>query len=194
MTGEKPQLKMVWPEAKSDQRPSVSVPDVYQIRQCFPNDQTSFLTLMSACGWEFSEDRLAYCQSRLLPHGWFAVTPTESTQIVASAMSLHNYSGRSMFSGTLGWVGCLPEHRGKRLGAVVTAAATSRLLEAGYTDVELYTEHFRHPAIAIYFQLGYVPYIYNDAVKQVWREVCEQIGREFSPDVWPHGENAYPSI
>lgn len=188
MTGEKPQLKMVLSEAKLDQ----PLPTGYQMRQCTSSDKASFLALMSACGWDFGDDQLRYCQSRILPGGWFAVTTTGSTSIVASAMSLHNYSGRSMFAGTLGWVGCLTEHRGKRLGKAVSAAATSRLLEAGYTEVELYTEHFRHSAIAIYFQLGYVPYIYGDAVKEVWREVCEEIGREFSPGDWPHGENAFP--
>jgi mycothiol synthase len=184
---------MVWPEQRLGQPPCVELHERYLLRQCVAGDEPSFFDLMSACGWGFNEELLRYCRSRLLPAGWFVVTSPPSVAVVASAMSLHNYTGRSTYSGTLGWVGCLPGHRGNGLGAAVASAATARLLHGGYWDVELYTEHFRQPAIETYFRLGYVPYIYSDAVAETWRAVCRQLGREFTPQAWPHGDNAYPS-
>lgn len=189
---QKPQLKMIWSPHKLDQPPVYSLPAGYEIRLGDEGDDADFVDLMAACGWEFGQERLDYCKSKLLPAGWFLVTEPAGTQLAASAMSLHNYSGRSTCAGTLGWVGCRPEHRGQGLGTVVTAAATARLLQSGYKHVELYTEHFRLPAIATYFRLGYIPYIYNQAVAEVWQEVCVQINQTFAPDQWVHGDNAYP--
>ena len=194
----RPQLKMVWPEARLDERPAHPVPSGYRLAQADPSSEASFLALMEACGWEFDDRLMAFCYSRLLPDGWFVVrsdgdgTDDDGT-IVASAMSLHNYTERSPCSGTLGWVGCLPQHRGRSLGAVVSAAATARLLQGGYTNVELYTEHFRLPAIETYFRLGFIPYIYSPAVEEVWSDVCRAIGRRFEPHAWPHGTDAHPT-
>ncbi|MFK8113532.1 MAG: GNAT family N-acetyltransferase [Rubripirellula sp.] len=189
---EKPQLKMVWSPANLTDILERAVPAGYRLQQCTEQAESSFVALMADCGWEFDQERLNYCRSRLLPDGWFAITESDSSTIVASAMSLHNYTGRSTFAGTLGWVGCLREHRGRGLGAVVVAAATARLLERGYHHVELYTEYFREPAIATYFRLGYVPYLYNADVEQLWQEVCEGIQQPFTPEDWPRGNNAYP--
>lgn len=189
-----PQLKMIWPASRIDERPCLPLDRGFELRLGEQADEAAFCELMKLCGWEFDQPRMEYCYSRLLPRGWFLVTDLASGKVVASAMSLHNYTGRSTFSGTLGWVGCAPEQRGRKLGSFVSAAVISRLLDAGYTDIELYTEHFREPAIVSYFRLGFCPYLYNDAVTEVWREVCARTGHPFTPDRWPTGDNAYPLI
>jgi mycothiol synthase len=189
----KPQLKMIWSPAKLQQPPTVVVPAGFQLRQCTDKDESAFVALMRDCGWEFDQQRLDYCRARLLPDGWFLLTQTGTKQIAATAMSLHNYTGRSPYSGTLGWVGCSTQFRGCGLGFVVVAAATTRLIQRGYQHVELYTEYFRHPAIVTYFRIGYVPYLYNQPVERVWQEVCAEIGQPFTPQLWPHGDNAFPS-
>lgn len=165
----------------------------YRLRLQEPEDEPSYVQLMSACGWEFDQQRLNYCHSRVIPNGWFVVTPEDSDLIIASAMALHNYTERSIYSGTLGWVGCLPEHRGNALGTFVTKAVINRLIEAGYEEIELYTEYFREAAIVSYFRIGFLPYLYDDPVKQVWKDVCQSIGHDFTPDSWPSGNNAFPN-
>ncbi len=189
---EKPQLKMAWPTDRLDQPPHVETADRYRRRIGDRDDEVSFLALMRRCGWDFDRQRLDYCYSRLLPAGWFVVVDA-SENLVASAMAFHNYSGLSTYSGTLGWVGCDPDHRGRKLGSVVAAAVTTKLLQAGYADIELYTEHYRQPAIASYLAMGYVPYLYNDAVTQLWHHVCDCLGHPFTPDKWPSGTNAFPT-
>ena len=191
----KPQLKMIWPTARLSDPPSSELPPTYIMRICRESDEHDFIDLMHRCGWEdWGDERLAYCKSRVLPSGWFVVIDSASSELVASAMSLHNYSGKLPCSGTLGWVGCAPDHRGRGLGQAVVAAVTSRLIEIGYRHIELYTEHFRTAALHSYLRLGYVPYLYCDAVKEVWSEVCDTLAFPFTPQDWPAGELAFPKV
>lgn len=190
----KPQLKMNWPESRLDTPPRPKISEGYSIRQCTPDDEPAFLQLMHDCGWpDWGPERMAYCKSRVLPQGWFLVHASGSDRLVASAMSLHNYSGKSPQSGTLGWVASHPDVRGQGLGCAVVASATLRLVLAGYRDIELYTEYFRAPALRLYLNLGYVPYLYNDAVTELWQELCVDLDWPFTPSQWPAGNNAFPS-
>jgi mycothiol synthase len=99
-------------------------------------------------------------------------------------MCLHNYSGRSPFTGDVGWVACPPEHRGHRLGLCLTAHATRRFLEAGYTAIQLHTEYYRIPAIKTYLHVGYVPSIARGEGSARWEGVCRKLGWPFTPEVW----------
>ncbi len=58
-------------------------------------------------------------------------------------------------------------------------------MDADYEDIQLRTEYFRLPAIKTYLRLGYLPVLYCEEVEEMWREVCEQLPWEFSPDRWP---------
>jgi hypothetical protein len=53
----------------------------------------------------WDEAKLAYNMNRIIPGGWFLATDL-SRQVVATAMCLHNYSGRLPFTGDVGWVAC----------------------------------------------------------------------------------------
>ncbi|QDT12377.1 GNAT family N-acetyltransferase [Planctomycetes bacterium K23_9] len=191
----KPQLKMTWPVDRLADPPTVTLPSEYSLRLCAEHDETAFVALMHGCGWDdWDSERLAYCKSRLLPEGWFVVIEDASEELVGSAMSLHNYSEKLPYSGTLGWVGCAPNHRGRGIGSALASAATARMIEGGYRHIELYTEHFRTAALRSYLRLGYVPYLYNDAVANVWQEICATLSWPFTPKAWPVGDDAFPSV
>jgi GNAT superfamily N-acetyltransferase len=81
--------------------------------------------------------------------------------------------------GELGWVAGDPDHRGKGLGGCVCAAATRRLLEAGYSDIFLRTDDFRLAAIKTYLTLGYVPLLFAPDMAARWKEVFRQLGMTF---------------
>jgi GNAT superfamily N-acetyltransferase len=67
----------------------------------------------------------------------------QSGAMVASAMGLHDHSDRHPFGAELGWVAVDPHHRRKGLGTAVCASVTTRLIQAGYQDIHLYTEDLR---------------------------------------------------
>ena len=74
-----------------------------------------------------------------------------------------------------------PEHSGKRLGAVVSAAATRRLVEAGYTDIYLLTDDFRLPAIKTYLSLGWRPVLGEAGMADRWSAVEQQLAGSQRP-------------
>ena len=79
-------------------------------------------------------------------------------------------------SSTLGlWVAADPDHRGRKLGTLVSGAATRRLVEAGYRRIYLLTDDFRLPAIRIYLALGYTPLYHAPDMPERWQSVLQQL-------------------
>ena len=107
-----------------------------------------------------------------------------SDQIVCTAMALHNYKGTYPFWGELGWLAGNPDHAGRGLGLVVSAAVTSRLMDAGYQYMQLFTEDYRLSAIKTYLKLGYVPSLYLEDMNDRWKAICENLGWSFTPENW----------
>ena len=173
---EKPQLHMVWP-ANRPECPSAHLPTGgYCIRTFRSGDEKRFLALMALSDFDpWDEAKLSYNMNRIIPEGWFFVEDAAG-QVVATAMCLHNYSGRSPFTGDVGWVFCHPDHRGCGLGRYLCARVTRRFLEAGYTAIQLHTEYYRLAAIQTYLKLGYVPLIESAEVAALWQEVSTQLG------------------
>jgi len=181
---EKPQLRMKWPSASRRHCPPVNPPAQYAVRTFRIGDEQAFLTLMSCLDFEpWDEAKLAYNMNRIIPEGWFFATDS-SHQIVATAMCLHNYSGRSPFTGDVGWVACHPDHRSQGLGRCLCASVTRRFLEAGYTAIQLHTEYYRLPAIKTYLHLGYVPSIASPKTLALWEGVCAKLSWPLTPEAW----------
>jgi mycothiol synthase len=70
------------------------------------------------------------------------------------------------------------------LGRAVSAAATRRLVEAGYESIRVGTQDHRLPAIKIYLTMGYVPYLYAADMKERWERICAQLDWAFAPEQW----------
>jgi len=181
---EEPQLRMVWPAASRRHCPAVHPAAGYSVRTFRAGDEQGFLSLMSLMDFDPWDDaKLDYNMSRIIPDGWFFATDP-SDRPIGTAMCLHNYTGRSPFTGDVGWVACHPEHRGRRLGLCLTAHATRRFLDAGYTAIQLHTESYRLPALKTYLTLGYVPSIASEEAWAAWEKACRALRWAFTPDAW----------
>jgi mycothiol synthase len=184
MSLEKPQLHMVWPFRRLLRCPASAIAAGYTIRTYQLGDEEAFLRLMSLMDFDpWDEAKLEYNKNKVIPEGWFFVTDA-SDQIVATAMCLHNYTGHSPFTGDVGWVACHPDHRGNHLGLSLCGQVTDRFLAAGYTLIQLHTEHYRLPAIKTYLRLGYVPHLAADGAAGLWQAVCTRLDWPFDPDRW----------
>jgi mycothiol synthase len=91
--------------------------------------------------------------------------------VVATALATHSPTELHPFGAQLGWVAADPEHKGRKLGTVVSAAATARMLQAGYRRIYLQTDDFRLPAIKVYLDLGYEPLLYCEGMAERWQDV-----------------------
>jgi mycothiol synthase len=179
------QLRMIWPAKLLDTPPVVQLPSDYTMRLYRRGDESRFYEILELAGWEgWDDERLEPWLAKILPGGWFMVIHTKSNEIVATAMALHNYKGVHPFWGELGWLACDPAHTGKGLGMAVSAAVTARLIDAGYRNIQLFTEDYRLPALKNYLKLGYIPLLYAPDMQERWRAICTRLHWPFTPEDW----------
>lgn len=189
------QLQMVWPAGRREEPPPVHLPPGYTLRTYRRGDEPRFFHLMALAGWPgWDDEKLQPWLLRIPPECWFMVIHDESGELVASAMGLHDHSDLHPFGGELGWVAADPAHGGKGLGAAVCAAVTARLLQAGYTDIHLYTEDWRLAALKTYLKLGFLPFLLAPDMAERWRSVCMQLAWPFTPERWESKTDFPPDL
>jgi len=180
-----PQLRMVWPQNQPGRKLNKIYSKGYEIRLYKAGDERRFFKIMSLSGWEgWDQAVLAPWLAKIIPDGWFMVIDQPSGQIVSTAMALHNYKGTYPFWGELGWLASDPAYSGQELGLVASAAVINRLIDAGYRNIQLFTEDFRLPAIKTYLKLGFVPSIYAEGMIERWKELCQSLNWPFNPGDW----------
>lgn len=183
--GHSTQLRMIWPRHLLGTPPEAALPAGYRLHFGRPGDEPHFFQLMARVGWPgWDAAHFQRWQPRIVPQGWFVVVHEPTQGIVASAMALRDEKEFSCQGGELGWVSCDPAHRGKGLGAAVSAAATARLLQEGFSHIHLYTEEWRLAALKLYLRLGYAPLLYAPDMPERWCSVCAAVGRLFTPEIW----------
>lgn len=177
---------MVWPERLLSAPPSVSVSEGYALRIYAPGDDNGFFELMDRAGFPgWNPPILQSWLQKVLPGGFYFAVERNGETLAATAMACHNPSPLHPFGGTLSCVAVAPEHRGRGLGRTVSAAATRRLLNGGYTDIYMETDDWRLPAISIYLKMGWVPFLFQPDMPGRWRAVSEKLAWPYSTDSWP---------
>lgn len=80
-------------------------------------------------------------------------------------------------SGYLHMVGVLPQHRGMRLGALISAAAIRYSREEGFSRVRLLTDDWREAALKTYIKLGFYPLYADETHPQRWAAIAAKLER-----------------
>lgn len=169
------QLEMVRPLSRL--APVPSTPEGYILRQIREHEEESYNELFNLAFQD--RGRFSEICSRTLPEGFFVVEHQSSGDLVASCLAFHGSSSpRHPQAGQLGWLVTDPRHTNKKLGTIVAAAATNRLTSEGFMRPFLGTEDFRSAAIAIYLNLGWVPYLYSKGMEQRWRAILTELRRD----------------
>ncbi len=172
------QLQMVLSAEALAGRDLPPVASGYRLRQCRPEDEAGYYALMTRAGFDgWMAERMGKVLPTVLPGGFFVIEHLASGQVAASALAQHVPTELHPFGGQLGWVATDPDHRGRKLGTLVTAAATRRLVEAGYRRIYLLTDDFRLPAIRIYLALGYTPLYHAPDMQHRWQSVLRLLGQ-----------------
>jgi mycothiol synthase len=81
-------------------------------------------------------------------------------------------------SGYLHWVGVHPDHRGRRLGRLISVRVLEHFQAAGCKDAVLETDDFRIPAIKTYLALGFIPEYDHPTHAERWAKVEGVLGRQ----------------
>jgi mycothiol synthase len=182
----KPTLFLLWPPSRLTVPPGVRLPEGYALRTYEHGDEAKWRSIQNSAepilpGVDLDELLKRYL-SLLLPNGLFFAIHLASGEAVATAGALHNTrDGMFPFGGELGWVATIPAHQSKGLGSAVSAAATRRLIGAGYESIRVGTQDHRLPAIKVYLRLGYLPYLYAADMAERWRQICAKLDLPFAP-------------
>ena len=84
-------------------------------------------------------------------------------------------------TGRLHWIGVDKNHRGKHLGAALVSFILKKMRERGCESCILGTGERRIAALNMYFEFGFLPYVYTDKhspmqdQKESWKRVKENI-------------------
>lgn len=177
---------MLWPADRLFAPPQIRVPDGYRLRVYNPGDKGAYLNLMKEAGFAaFTDTVFLEWQKKILPNGLFLIEHLATHQLAATTLAAHNPVDLHPYGGELGWVAGSPAHAGKGLGKAACAAVTARFISAGYERIYLKTDDFRLPAVKIYLQSGYVPFLYLDEMEDRWKAVCSALHWPFVPAQWP---------
>jgi mycothiol synthase len=178
-------LRMVWPEHLLDTPPVSELPPGYGMRPYRQGDRPRFYEVMDLAGFTgWNDEVLQPWLPRMLCPGWYMAIHRGHGDIVATAMALRDVAEFGAQGGEMGWVARDPMHRGRGLGMAVCAAATARLIDAGYRFIHLYTNDWRLPALKTYLRLGYVPLLCEQDMPERWRAICTQLRWPFTPEAW----------
>jgi predicted TIM-barrel fold metal-dependent hydrolase/ribosomal protein S18 acetylase RimI-like enzyme len=170
------QLQMVYPAGRRIPGRDLRVPAGYAIRNYREGDAARFIRLMRRAGFTtWDRKTLDALLRSALPGGIFLVVHKRSGDLAATASATHNPTEQHVAGGELGWVACDPAQRGRGLGALACALVQQRFQAAGYADIYLRTDDFRLPAIKIYLQLGWKPFMSDAGMPKRWQAVLEQL-------------------
>ena len=169
-----PQLQMLWPPDRYPDLPELH--SDYLLRPFRDDDGPDYLALMTRAGFEgWDAARLEHVRREIIPSGFFVVEHKPTGRVVATAQAQHKPKDDHPEGGEMAWVAADPDHRGQRLGHAVVAAATRRLLDAGYRRVYLLTDDHRLPALSVYLKMGWQPRLTDQTMRDRWEQVSRQL-------------------
>jgi len=174
------QLHMIWPEGRrAPRRPGL--PPGYILRTWREGDAEGYRALMTAAGFDSwaTEDKVPGVLKTALPEGLFFVVHEATGRIAATTVAGHAACDEHPFGGELGWVAVDPAHRGRRLSAATCAAVVRRFRDAGFRRIYLKTDDRRLPALRVYLDLGFVPFLHGQDMEGRWRKVFSELGRDW---------------
>lgn len=182
-----PGLYLLWPRHRLENAPEAVVPAGYGVRTRSAGAEEQLHALLDVEGWRLSGADWKEYRSRLLVDGLYLLVDANGA-LVASAGAVHNPSpGRFHFpfGGELAYLIVHPEHRRKGLGRAAAALVVRRFLVGGYENIRVCAQGFRLPALRLYLELGFVPFLHQPDLAPRWERLCAELGWTYTPDRWP---------
>ncbi|HOZ48098.1 MAG TPA: GNAT family N-acetyltransferase [Candidatus Hydrogenedentes bacterium] len=159
-----------------DDVPEIPIPEGYTLRAFEPGEEAALGRVYAASnlGTETAEA----VQRNILGHPCYVpgrvLVVEHGGELVGTAAAW--VKAEAPEAGYLHMVGLLPEHRGKRLGAILTVAAIRYSRREGFARHILDTDDWREPAIRLYVGLGYDAVYTDETHPGRWQALAEKLG------------------
>jgi len=104
----------------------------------------------------------------------FFIVENESHRAVGTAMAWYDPNFHGEPHGRVHWVSIIPEFQGKGLAKPLMTAVLNRLAQS-HNKAVLGTQTFRKPAVRLYLDLGFRPFLKNPTCPQAWKDLAEEL-------------------
>lgn len=156
--------------------PELALPEGYRLRTYQPGDEDAWARIMNqGIGTDWTAER---CRQELIDRPQF--TPDRLFFVVAKGEPVGSacawvWDPSERETGYVHMVCVVPEHRGRRLGYLLTLATLHWFRDHGFRHAILDTDDFRLPAIKEYLNLGFVPLLREDSHLERWQKVAAEL-------------------
>lgn len=171
---------LVWPERQRP--PSVDLPDEYSLRTYRQDDRDALQRVLRQ-HWEIGDALFQTYLDRVLPNGLYLVETRESGDLVGTAGAIHNPDTSRHhfpFGGEIAYLYVDDNHRRRGLGRALSAAATRRFIDAGYTSIRAGTSN--PAAVLLFLDLAFRPFARSSDAVGSWRSIYDELGLPFDRD------------
>jgi GNAT superfamily N-acetyltransferase len=169
-----PQLELRLDPAAWQRRPPVPVGAT--VAALGEAELPELLSLLHRAGFDqFTERELRDALHQCLPGGCFGVRDSATGSLVATMMARHVADDAHPFGGRIDWLATDPSFTGRGLGLAAAAAATQRLVDAGYRMIWVTTDDHRPGAVRIFLKLGFAPVRGAAAMNARWDVVLARL-------------------
>jgi mycothiol synthase len=176
-----PQLRMVWPLSRPDGPDLRTLPAGYDLRPYRQGDTAAYVRLMQRSGFSnWNEAKAQGVFDTMYPDALFFIVHDASGDLACTSAAQNKPDEYHPGGGEMGWVATDPDHRGKGLSYITVSLATRRLLAEGHASVFLKTDDFRLPAIRVYLNLGFLPFLYLPDMHERWQAVCAALDIDYA--------------
>ena len=168
------QLSMMISASRAEEMPEYKVPDGYELRGYLTGDEDSWLELlnMGEYGSNWGRSRLdEFITGPERKEG--SVVATMGDKIVAATFASVEVGAGC--TGRVDFVTSHPDVRGLGLGRAACTGVVKYLVDRGYSNVILYTDDWRLPAIGLYLSMGFEPQMTRQDMLGRWQRVMEQL-------------------
>ena len=171
------QLKMIFDR---DRRSVPEMPEQapgFVLRTFHPADKPAYFELREICGFDpqRAEEDLAAALANLRSGGFLLMEERASGRLAATAMARKGYYKNF---DNLSWVMTHPDYRGRALAKTLCIKALEIASANHAQGMILTTDDFREPALRLYLNLGWRPWIYTEAdhMRDRWLAISRRLG------------------
>jgi GNAT superfamily N-acetyltransferase len=164
--------------------PHYALPHPYTIRWYQTGDEVHWLDIKARSDLLHRVDEAYYQQTygahaALLPQRQAFLCDATGQPIGTATAWFEPFAQQEY--GKINWVLIVPEAQGRGLAKPLLTVIGQRLRELGHPRALLYTLVGRLPAIHLYQQFGFVPYLRNDTDVRAWQHINQHLRQPFQP-------------
>ena len=168
------QLSMTISADRARLMPAAPLPSGYELRPYRAGDEDSWIELINTGEFDAAWDSARFDEYIAGPERTEGsrVVVKEGEILAATFASVH---AEPPYPGRVDFVVSRPEIRGLGLGRAVCVEVVRYLVGKGYSEIILFTDDWRLPAIGLYLSMGFEPQMTREDMPARWANIRAEL-------------------